>query len=256
MIADVAKAYVGCASGRAIAGDLGAHVGGVAAVVGHCYPAWNDFDGGKGLATSFGQCLYTFPVAAPVDLGLVIGVARIPGFRRPGLVSTAAASSGWLLMSLCGGVGGCRTRGGRSRRPRCSSPTASQWASWHRASSSRTGAATRTSWSCRPDPRRALHGLELAPLARCSSGARRQRRSRSGRARRPSSSRGRSTPSTTGCAKAQPRRPRSRAPMPFSPRTKTWRGMVRRASCRCTSTAACPESAHPRRSRRATPRSR
>ena len=100
MIADVAKAYVGCASGRAIAGDLGAHVGGVGAVVGHCYPAWNDFDGGKGLATSFGQCLYTFPVAAPVDLGLAIGVARIPGFRRPGLVSTAAASGGWLLMSL------------------------------------------------------------------------------------------------------------------------------------------------------------
>jgi len=100
LVADVAKAYAGCASGRAVAGGLGAHVAGVAAVVGHCYPAWNDFDGGKGLATSFGQCLYTFPVAAPVELGLVIGVARIPGLRRPGLISTAAASSGWLLMSL------------------------------------------------------------------------------------------------------------------------------------------------------------
>jgi glycerol-3-phosphate acyltransferase PlsY len=100
MVADVAKAYAGCASGRAIAGDLGAHIAGVAAVVGHCYPAWKDFDGGKGLATSFGQCLYTFPVAAPVDLGLALGVARIPGLRRAGLVSTMAASSVWLLMSL------------------------------------------------------------------------------------------------------------------------------------------------------------
>jgi glycerol-3-phosphate acyltransferase PlsY len=100
LIADVAKAYTSCASGRAVAGDLGAHVAGVGAVVGHCYPAWRGFDGGKGLATSFGQCLYTFPVAAPVDLGLAIGVARIPGLGRPGLVSTAAASSGWLLMSL------------------------------------------------------------------------------------------------------------------------------------------------------------
>ena len=72
----------------------------MAAVVGHCYPAWNGFDGGKGLATSFGQCLYTFPVAAPVDLALALGVARIPGPAAAGIVSTAVASSGWLLMSL------------------------------------------------------------------------------------------------------------------------------------------------------------
>lgn len=98
-VADVGKAYAACASGDAVAGDLGAHVAGVAAVVGHCYPAWNGFDGGKGVATSFGQCLYTFPVAAPVDLALAIGVARALGPRRAGLVSTAAASSGWLLMS-------------------------------------------------------------------------------------------------------------------------------------------------------------
>jgi acyl phosphate:glycerol-3-phosphate acyltransferase len=100
LIADVGKAYAGCACGRAVAGDLGAHVAGVGAVVGHCYPVWKAFDGGKGLAASFGQCLYTFPVAAPLDLALAIGVARIPGLRRAGLVSTAVASSGWLLMSF------------------------------------------------------------------------------------------------------------------------------------------------------------
>jgi glycerol-3-phosphate acyltransferase PlsY len=99
-VADVGKAYAACATGRAVAGDLGAHVAGVAAVVGHCYPAWNGFDGGKGVATSFGQCLYTFPVAAPGDLALAIGVARIPGLPRPGIVSTAVASGGWLLMSF------------------------------------------------------------------------------------------------------------------------------------------------------------
>lgn len=96
---DVAKGYAACAGGRRIAGDAGAHVAGVAAVLGHCYPAWTGFRGGKGLATSFGQCLYTFPAAAPVDLGLALGVARIPGLRRPGLVSTAVASTAWVLMS-------------------------------------------------------------------------------------------------------------------------------------------------------------
>ena len=100
LIADVCKGYASSAVGRAIAGDLGAHVAGVSAVAGHCYPAWNGFDGGKGLATSFGQCLSTFPAAAPVDLALAVGVARIPGLPRAGVVSTAAASTGWLLMSL------------------------------------------------------------------------------------------------------------------------------------------------------------
>jgi glycerol-3-phosphate acyltransferase PlsY len=100
VVADVAKAYAGCAAGRAAAGDLGAHVAGVAAVAGHCYPAWNGFDGGKGVATSFGQCLYTFPAAAPLDLALALGVARLPGLRRPGIVSAAVASSSWLVLSF------------------------------------------------------------------------------------------------------------------------------------------------------------
>jgi glycerol-3-phosphate acyltransferase PlsY len=100
VVADVAKGFAACAAGRAAAGDVGAHVGGVAAVVGHCYPVWSAFQGGKGVATSFGQCLYTFPAAAPLDLAVAIGVARVPGLRRPALVSTAVSSGVWLLASV------------------------------------------------------------------------------------------------------------------------------------------------------------
>lgn len=100
VVADVAKGFAACACGRLAAGDTGAHVGGVAAVVGHCYPAWSGFRGGKGLAASFGQCLYTFPAYAPADLALAIGVARIPGLRRPGLAATAVASVAWLAASV------------------------------------------------------------------------------------------------------------------------------------------------------------
>jgi acyl phosphate:glycerol-3-phosphate acyltransferase len=100
VVADVAKGFVACAGGGAIAGDGGAHVAGVAAVVGHCYPLWNGFRGGKGVATSFGQCLYTFPAAAPLDLALAVGVARVPGLRRPALVSTAVSTGVWLLASV------------------------------------------------------------------------------------------------------------------------------------------------------------
>jgi glycerol-3-phosphate acyltransferase PlsY len=100
ILADVLKGFGACACGRAAAGDTGAHVAGVAAVVGHCYPLWNGFQGGKGVATSYGQCLYTFPAFAPVDLALAIGVARVPGLRQPALVTTAVSAAAWLAASV------------------------------------------------------------------------------------------------------------------------------------------------------------
>lgn len=98
--ADVAKGSFACAWGRRCGGDVGAHVAGVAAVVGHCYPLWSRFRGGKGVATSFGQCLYTFPVYAPVDLALATSVGRVPRLRRPALVSVGVSSAAWLLASV------------------------------------------------------------------------------------------------------------------------------------------------------------
>ena len=98
--ADIAKGVVACGWGRRRGGDVGAHLAGVAAVIGHCYPLWTRFHGGKGVATSFGQCVYTFPAYAPVDVALATSVARIPGVRRPALVSVAVSSTAWLLASI------------------------------------------------------------------------------------------------------------------------------------------------------------
>ncbi len=100
IVGDVGKGVVACFAGRRFAGDLGAHVAGVAAVAGHCYPPWTGFRGGKGVATSFGQCLATFPVYAPVDVAVAVAVARGPGLRRPALTSVAASSTAWLLASV------------------------------------------------------------------------------------------------------------------------------------------------------------
>jgi acyl phosphate:glycerol-3-phosphate acyltransferase len=98
--ADVAKGFAACAAGRRLAGDAGAHVAGVAAVVGHCYPVWTGFRGGQGVATSFGQCLSTFPVYAPFDAALAVAVARAPMVRRPALASVAVASTAWVAVSV------------------------------------------------------------------------------------------------------------------------------------------------------------
>jgi glycerol-3-phosphate acyltransferase PlsY len=100
MAADVAKGAAACWWGRRTAGDAGAHVAGVTAVAGHCYPLWSRFRGGKGVAASFGQCVATFPAYAPFDAALATTVARIPGLRRPALVSVAISSAAWILAGV------------------------------------------------------------------------------------------------------------------------------------------------------------
>jgi glycerol-3-phosphate acyltransferase PlsY len=93
-VGDVGKGVLACLAGRALAGANGAHAAGVGAVVAHCYPLERGRTGGIGAATSFGQCLATFPVFAPVDLALAIGVSRVPGVKRP-------AATALLVSSLC-----------------------------------------------------------------------------------------------------------------------------------------------------------
>lgn len=94
---DVGKGAVACTLGRAFAGSAGAHTAGSAAVVGHCFPVWNGFRGGKGVAASAGQCLATFPAYFPIDLGVAWATAR---WRRQAAATTAIASAAWVVGGL------------------------------------------------------------------------------------------------------------------------------------------------------------
>ncbi len=97
MVADIAKGVAAGVLGRRIAGGAGADVASTAAVVGHCFPAWNGFRGGKGVATSVGQVIATFPPYFPVDAALAGGTVRIPGLRRPAFTAATVAASGWVV---------------------------------------------------------------------------------------------------------------------------------------------------------------
>lgn len=99
MAADIAKGSFACRVGRRVAGDAGQHVAGVAAVVGHCYPVTHGFRGGKGVATSVGQCLATLPAYVPIDLGVATAVAAGP-WRQRAFPATMAASATWVVASL------------------------------------------------------------------------------------------------------------------------------------------------------------
>lgn len=95
LAADIVKGAAACLGGRRLAGVTGAHVAGTAAVVGHCFPVWNGFKGGKGVAVSVGQCLATFPVYVPVDL-VVAGAAVAGRWRSRTFATTMVASSVWV----------------------------------------------------------------------------------------------------------------------------------------------------------------
>lgn len=98
-VADIVKGAAACVVGRAAAGDLGAHVGGTAAVVGHCYPVWSRFQGGKGVACAVGQVLVTFPAVAPVEAVAGALGAVLPGGQRSARI-TAWLGVGWVAGAL------------------------------------------------------------------------------------------------------------------------------------------------------------
>lgn len=73
---------------------------GAAAFIGHCYPVWLGFKGGKGVATYFGLLLFGMP-----PLGVVVGVVWLAVamiFRFSSLASLVAAGTAPVL-AIVGG---------------------------------------------------------------------------------------------------------------------------------------------------------
>ena len=104
LVGDVGKGALACVVGAAAAGPMGAHLAGTAAVGGHCYPVWNGFDGGKGVATSVGQCLVTFPAYFPIDAAVAVVTASSQRWKQRAFAATAMSCACWVL----GGVGWSR----------------------------------------------------------------------------------------------------------------------------------------------------
>lgn len=58
LLCDILKAAVAGLLGRYLAGDVGYAVGGLACLIGHCWPVYFRFKGGKGMAVAAGTLLF------------------------------------------------------------------------------------------------------------------------------------------------------------------------------------------------------
>ncbi len=74
-IGDTLKGTIGAAMGWVASGSPDptvhwAFLAGLAAVVGHCYPVFHRFKGGKGVATGGGVLLFTVPIVALIEIAI------------------------------------------------------------------------------------------------------------------------------------------------------------------------------------------
>src|SRR5260370_26143305 len=69
------------------------------AVLGHLFPVWLKFKGGKGVATALGVFIFIFPKAIPISLGIFIIVVAVTRYVSLGSVLAAIAFpvAAWFL---------------------------------------------------------------------------------------------------------------------------------------------------------------
>jgi acyl-phosphate glycerol 3-phosphate acyltransferase len=85
------KGYAACLIGRALGGDAGMLTGGLCAILGHDFPVFMGFKGGKGIATSLGLIIAINPWLALALLAVqIVAVALTRYMSVASLITTVA----------------------------------------------------------------------------------------------------------------------------------------------------------------------
>ena len=89
-IGDMLKGIIAVFIGKAlVGGSLGGVLGVVGAVLGHYYPLYFGFKGGKGIATSFGSLLFVFPIQALLAFTVFLILVAMTHYVSVGSVAAA-----------------------------------------------------------------------------------------------------------------------------------------------------------------------
>jgi len=100
LLLDGAKGALAVLLARGLVGEDAGQIAGLAAFLGHCYPAWLGFRGGKGVATLLGLLL---ALAWPVGVAAcLVWAATAAIFRLSSLAALAAAAWSPVLAVLLG----------------------------------------------------------------------------------------------------------------------------------------------------------
>lgn len=100
LLADALKGTVAVVAARHVIGMEAALIAGLGAFLGHLYPVWLKFKGGKGVATYLGVLLGLAPVMVLVFAVVWLGMAKI--FRYSSLAALAAAVAVPIALYLYG----------------------------------------------------------------------------------------------------------------------------------------------------------
>lgn len=92
---DFFKAALGVIAGQLLCGTIGGYIAGLFVVIGHCWPAFDGFRGGKGVASSAGIAFLTFPLGAGIAIAL--GAILLAVNKRVSLMSMTSI----LLFFIC-----------------------------------------------------------------------------------------------------------------------------------------------------------
>ena len=96
LVLDGGKGAVAVLIARVLAGEDAAQLAGLMAFLGHCYPVWLGFKGGKGVATFLGLMLaLAFPVGALCCLAWLV-TAAILRISSLSAIVAAASSTFWV----------------------------------------------------------------------------------------------------------------------------------------------------------------
>jgi glycerol-3-phosphate acyltransferase PlsY len=91
LVGDCLKGYAACLIGRQLGGDAGMLAGGLCAILGHDFPVFMGFKGGKGIATSLGLIIAINPWLALALLAVqIIAVALTRYMSVASLITTVA----------------------------------------------------------------------------------------------------------------------------------------------------------------------
>lgn len=95
---DCLKGVLGAWLGRVFGGQLGMLVAGFCAVLGHDFPVFRGFNGGKGIATSLGVTCVICPLVAPILVGIVCILMPLTKMMSVGTLAATLTYPLWMCL--------------------------------------------------------------------------------------------------------------------------------------------------------------